>query len=192
MFYTYAHYTPSGELFYIGKGQGGRSKRTQSRSEFWRNKVNKHGGFKDEILAMWKTEKEAFEHEKLLIMCFEGSLVNLTKGGEGASGFKHTPESLQKMSTFRKSIWDNMTDANRQDHANRVKKQKTGHKLTVEHKRHISQSLQRKVLCNTTNQVFESVKDAAKFAGCTSSNLVNCCKGKIKKAKGYVFSYVNA
>lgn len=95
-FYTYAHYRLSdNSVFYIGKGKGSRAYSADPRNPFWSNVVRKHG-FKAEILAVWDTEQEAFEHEKFLIACFRKDLkivlCNLTDGGEGRSGFTNTAE----------------------------------------------------------------------------------------------------
>jgi hypothetical protein len=93
VFYTYAHYTPQGRLFYIGKGQGGRSHSFYGRNILWNEVVTKFGNPDVEILASWDTEEEAFSHEVLLISCFRDmgyKLANLTDGGEGFSGFKRT------------------------------------------------------------------------------------------------------
>jgi len=100
MFYTYAHYKPEGGLFYIGKGAGNRAYDMQRRNTYWKNIVNKHGNPHVEILANWDTDAEALDHEKLLISCFKDmgyKLANLTDGGEGVSGYKHSEEIKQKM-----------------------------------------------------------------------------------------------
>ena len=93
MFYTYAHYTPQGRLFYIGKGQRGRAFSFYQRGSHWNNVVAKYGKPEAQILAHWETEKEALDHEVLLIDCFKSmgyELCNKTNGGEGTSGFKRT------------------------------------------------------------------------------------------------------
>ena len=99
MFYTYLHLRESdSQPFYIGKGKGRRAWAHVGRNVHWKNVVAKHG-LKVEICAEWKCEKEAFEHEKFLISCFKDigfKLVNLTDGGEGASGYKQTPEAIAK------------------------------------------------------------------------------------------------
>jgi len=95
-FYTYAHSKPSGSIFYIGKGQKNRAYTYGNRSEYWKRIVNKHGNPTVEILAHWKTAEEAYDHEKLLISCFRDmgyKLANLSDGGEGAAGTKHTQET---------------------------------------------------------------------------------------------------
>jgi len=104
MFCTYAHHKPDGTLFYIGKGSAKRAHAKDNRNPHWKNIVAKHGGYKVEILANWPTEAEAFEHEKFLISCFRDlglTLANVTSGGDGASGHKHSVKSRAKMSAFQ-------------------------------------------------------------------------------------------
>lgn len=98
MFYTYVHTKPDGTIFYIGKGKGFRAWNETSRNKHWKNTVSKHKNYGVQILANWKTEKEAFEHEMLLISCFKElqfDLANYTNGGEGTTGFKWSPEQLK-------------------------------------------------------------------------------------------------
>ena len=102
MFYTYAHYKPDNSVFYIGKGQRNRAFDKISRSKKWKAVVQK-GEYKVEILARWPTEQEAFEHEVFLIECFRSMgapLVNVSKGGYGASGYRHTAEYVEYMKSI--------------------------------------------------------------------------------------------
>ena len=99
--YTYAHLTPQGKIFYIGKGVDDRAYSFSDRSHDWRRAVKQHKGVQIEILANWDTEEEAFDHEKLLIACFTDmnyDLVNKTKGGKGAYGVVWSEERKQKLS----------------------------------------------------------------------------------------------
>ena len=104
-FYTYMHMRQSdGQVFYVGKGRGGRANSTYGRSMYWTRTANKHG-FVVKILSHWPSEAEAFLHEKFLISCFkdlQSPLVNMTLGGEGASGNQHSPETRNKMSAAHK------------------------------------------------------------------------------------------
>jgi hypothetical protein len=95
MFYTYSHSAPDGKVFYIGKGIKDRAFSFSDRSHDWKRAVKINNGVKVAILAEWKTEEEAFEHEKFLINCFddlEYALVNKTKGGKGLFGYKQSDE----------------------------------------------------------------------------------------------------
>jgi hypothetical protein len=104
VFYVYAHRTAdTNEIFYIGKGKK-LNKRAQEgakrRSKYWNNVVSKHG-FVYEILFDNLTEEQAFDKEKELIALYgrrdigTGTLVNLTDGGEGHSGFVK-PDSVKE------------------------------------------------------------------------------------------------
>ena len=99
MYYTYGHYkADSKQLFYIGKGKGRRAHEKDSRSDYWRNIVNKYG-YTVEIFAEWESEQDAFIHEKFLIECFQDltDLCNLTDGGDGCSGYVWTEEQKAKL-----------------------------------------------------------------------------------------------
>ena len=104
-FYTYAHINPTtNKIFYIGKGKSYRATQTGKRNQHWKNIVNKHG-FIAKILAYWKTEQEALDHEKLLILCFKDmgyKLANKADGGASNSGWKHSEEYKQFMKTVNK------------------------------------------------------------------------------------------
>jgi len=114
VFFTYAHYKPEGGLFYIGKGKRKRAYAMDNRNPYWHNIVNKYGRPTVKLLAGWDTEQEAFEHEKLLILCFKDmgyKLANITDGGEGTSGYKHTPEQKEKnrQAKLGKAPWNKGT-----------------------------------------------------------------------------------
>ena len=99
-YYTYAHYTPKGEIFYIGKGTENRAFSRHDRSYIWREVVKKARGISIEILADWNTEEEAFSHEELLIDCFKSmgaNLVNQTIGGKSVKGYMQSPEQRAKV-----------------------------------------------------------------------------------------------
>jgi DNA invertase Pin-like site-specific DNA recombinase len=92
---TYAHYKPDGTMFYIGKGSVRRAYSKSGRNIVWKRTVEKHGGFKVQILARWSTEQEAFDHEVFLIDTIKNMgvpLVNIAVGGLGSTGFRHTEE----------------------------------------------------------------------------------------------------
>jgi len=107
-YYTYIHKKPDGSIFYVGKGIGNRAY-SKRRNNYWKRIVAKYG-YEIEIVAYWENEKEAFEHEKLLIAKYKKlgcELANLTDGGEGASGYKHTESHKIKMTgnNYGASSW---------------------------------------------------------------------------------------
>jgi len=91
----------TGEPFYVGKGKGQRPNTSSNRSEWWYKTVKKHG-FDIIILEDNLSNKEAFQKEIYWIARIgrqklgNGSLINLTDGGEGASGNKQSAETIAK------------------------------------------------------------------------------------------------
>lgn len=110
-FYTYAHFRlDDGKCLYIGKGKSRRAWSKAGRSDWWKRTVAKHG-YRVQILATWESEEDAFQHEKLLIACFRDMghpLVNLTDGGEGMSGCRHSAETKVKISECARLQWSSV------------------------------------------------------------------------------------
>ena len=99
MFYVYAHYTPEGRLFYIGKGFKNRAYVFYQRGTHWNNVVAKHGSPLVKILAEFDIEQDAFAKEIELIKHYREQgfkLCNVTDGGEGTSGYKATVEQIER------------------------------------------------------------------------------------------------
>src|SRR6202035_3188490 len=104
-FYVYSLIDPrNGKVFYIGKGKGKRTK-----WHLWTALKGTHGNPKlankikklhrlgmaygVEFLFSSTSEQECFAKEIFYIAFHgRGNLCNLTDGGEGRSGYKHTPE----------------------------------------------------------------------------------------------------
>jgi len=89
-------------VFYVGIGNYKRPYSKRSRTKFWKNVSEKHGYIID-IVHKELTFEEACELEIYYIRLFgrldisSGTLVNLTDGGEGSVGYKHTDESKEKI-----------------------------------------------------------------------------------------------
>jgi hypothetical protein len=106
-FYVYAHIRKdNGACFYIGKGTNKRYESKVGRSVYWHNIVNKVG-FTHNIIANNLSETEALNFEIALIKSAKNAgfnLCNLTNGGEGVSGYKHTSLALKKISESKLNI----------------------------------------------------------------------------------------
>jgi hypothetical protein len=97
-FYVYLHRkATTGEVAYVGKGQGKRAWSTV-RNRYWHRVVKKHGLIV-EIVQDGLQEWFAFELEANLIALYgRENLCNMTDGGEGVSGYVHSDENLKKIS----------------------------------------------------------------------------------------------
>jgi hypothetical protein len=169
MYYTYAHIRKdTNQIFYIGKGTGRRMYRKEARNQHWHNVVDK-ASFEPMLLAMWDNEKDAFEHEKFLIQCFNDSgkkLVNQSSGGDGNNangGFsfknrKHSNDAKEKC---------------RQVHIGKPK--------SLESKMKNAESHKKKIQIN--NVIYDSWQDASKQTGIPTGSISYLLKSKSAKGK---------
>jgi hypothetical protein len=108
-FYVYTHARPDGRVFYVGKGMDRRawdfapSRRTTHHV----NIIRKYGA--KNILVQTiphADEMSAFTHERTLIASYKAAgikLINLTDGGEGASGRPHNAAQAAGFALGRRS-----------------------------------------------------------------------------------------
>lgn len=101
-FLVYAHTRLSdGSVFYVGKGTKDRPRSKKNRNPHWHHIVKKEGGFRVEIIRDSLPEDAAFELEirKIAEIRSGGAkLCNMTNGGDGPSGYKHTEETRRRLS----------------------------------------------------------------------------------------------
>lgn len=184
MFCTYAHYTPQGRLFYIGKGDEKRAQSLKGRNKYWHRIVQKHGKPDIQILANWDTNKEACDHEMLLISCFKDlghDLCNMTAGGEGTYGV--APWNKGK-------AWSDEVKA-KHGVKNKGNKYWVGRKHTAETIAKQKQSKTKFKFVGThivTGNVVEIIgKAAMKDVGFCTTHVYACANGKEKFHKGYTW-----
>lgn len=98
------------EIFYVGMGkENKRAFSKRDRNIYWKRVVDKVG-YSVEIISTDLTLEDACDIECLLISEYGrkdlglGLLVNMTDGGEGASGYIHTDEYKLKRKGIRNSI----------------------------------------------------------------------------------------
>jgi hypothetical protein len=164
MAYVYRHIRlDKNEPFYIGIGDNNsnnhkRAYSKQDRNKYWKNIVGQTP-YEVEILLDNLTWDEACSKEIEFIELYgrndlkKGSLVNMTNGGEGSYGFKHTECSKQKLKTRLKGNKYNL-----------------GTKYSDEVKKHLSDirtgksliKTRKPILCTNTNITYDSVSIAAK------------------------------
>lgn len=155
------------------------------------NAINKYGwdGFDHEIIAERLTESEAKNFEKTLISKLNTQSdkygYNMSAGGDGIYGYKHTDETKEKL----RQIYYNMPQEIRQKMLNALR----GRKLSDEHKSHISKSCMntgtKKICQYELNGCFirlwDSLTDASNFTGVHIGDISSCCNGR----KGQTGSY---
>lgn len=106
MFYVYEILDKKGNLLYIGKGKDeGKYSRLEyykyiSKDRYIDRKLRKIKEFDINIIQEFDDEQKALEMEIKQIK-ERNPLCNLTEGGEGISGYKHTQESKIRMSKNR-------------------------------------------------------------------------------------------
>lgn len=223
IYYVYKHVRlDNNTCFYIGKGKEGRLN-VPNRNTIHDNICKKHG-YKAVIFKDKLNEEEAFKLEKDLINCYVSKLgygiyikgyyvntennkflTNMTFGGEGASGYKHSEEFKRKKSEAMKG--KNKGKKHSEEHNKKISEAlkgeipwNKGKKLSEEHKKNMSKALKgkipwikgkkmseetkrklsKKVVCIITGEIFNSIKEAEKYYKC--SRISSCCGGTRKSA----------
>jgi len=141
LFYIYEHIRPdTNAIFYVGKGNKNRHESLSDRNSQWKSIVAEAGGFKSRIIVKnideelsLLAERERIDQLKRLGV----KLCNLTSGGQGISGLKHTDESKRKMSESRKNL---IPHQHTEESKEKIRKATTGVVFTEERKRKISES----------------------------------------------------
>jgi hypothetical protein len=106
IYYVYHHIRlDENSIFYVGKGKEYRHTETSNRNNYWHNVVNK-AKFKSEIIFDKLDEELALLIEVELIDKYRKlgyKLVNLTDGGEGVSGYRHTDDTKKLLGELNKT-----------------------------------------------------------------------------------------
>lgn len=183
---VYKHLKPNGEIFYIGIGSKNRAYSKNNRNKYWKNIVNKYG-YKIEIMFTNLTKEEVCQIETYLICYYgrkdlnTGILVNMTNGGEGINGFKHSEASRLKMKITNK---------------NKTKKGKTCSKETklklsiinsnyrhtddAKYKISLNSKRKQKIIDTSTGIIYNSIKDVMLKFNLKQSTLCSYLSGKRK------------
>ena len=197
-FYTYAHFKKDDlTIFYIGKGKKGRETVLQGRNKHWVNTVNKHG-LNSQILAGWKTEQEAFDHEVLLISCFKDmgyDLVNMTSGGEGMSNpSSETRKRLSESHSGEKSYWfgkKHTQETKLKISLAKIGKKQSAETITKRIKSGINHPNFKGPVVATNLTTGKSIEllgaTDMKINGFSHSKVSNCLHGKRKSHKNHMF-----
>lgn len=192
MFYVYEHIRlDTNTVFYVGKGKGRRCFEARRRNQHWKRVVAKAGGFDIRVVVDKIDEELAFLAEQELILKLKAqgaSLTNLTDGGEGSSGYRHTDNARTKfsetmtrtMETYKHIVRERQLGENNSAKklgvGDKISKALRGRKLSSERK--AKSSLPRgknpkAVKVSLDGKQFGCIKDMAEFIGMPYTTLVN-------------------
>jgi hypothetical protein len=138
---VYTHARPDGRVFYVGKGTPRRARSICQRPKQHKDKIKKYGAQNIRITFYpCSSEQDAFSKEVLLIAHYRAlgvPLLNLTDGGEGASGFKIPLEVVNK----RRLAMQGRPKS--EAHKEKLRQALLGRKLSSDHIEKIRTALQR-------------------------------------------------
>jgi hypothetical protein len=224
-FYVYILKDNNDKIFYVGKGcrsrnSSHRNNAKNNRQEPVYKKIRKlwSNGFdyKFEKVKSNLSEEEACNLEKNLIKIYGrkfdgGILLNVTFGGEGSFGYKHSEQTKQKMreAWILRRITNKVSEETKQ----KISQSRKGSKVSNFTKLKISNSIKGKNHWNFGNKgatkatqkmnevsrkkidvngfVFDSVSDAANYYGIAISTAIYRAKnGKNRGEKYGIWKYV--
>ena len=161
-------------------------------STYFYRAIQKYGwdNFEHEVVASNLTKEEADNFEKLLIKMLnttdENSGYNLTNGGGGITGFKHSPETKEKMR--QNNIGANNNNYGKcldEDWRRKISESTSG----VKH--HGARAVFQYDLQGNFIQKWDYIQQAAKALNMSASNISACCCHEQKMASGFIWVYAD-
>lgn len=192
----YKHTSPSGGI-YIGitkhkpEARWGKNGRGY-KGGYFKNVIKKYGwnNITHEIVQYTDTLTKVNILEKMWISYYKKhnyKVYNLTDGGDGSVGYKHTEESKQKMSIKRRGEGNVMYGKKHTDETKKKMSDKSKLRTGILSGRH-KEVLQFDKNGNFIAE-FVSVLQASKAVGCSPRNIAHVCNGEQKTAKRYKWMY---
>ena len=163
------------ERIYIGSAKDINGRWIRHKSELNRNihnnkklqnHVNKYGldDMKIEIICLC-TENELVALEQFYLDSYN-TYFNILRNAYSLLNFKHSEETIEHLKQIH--LGHKMTaEQNENNRLARLGKPvwSKGIKFTIEHRNHIAEARRRKVINITTNEIFNSIGDAANYLG---------------------------
>ena len=175
--------------------------------------IEKYGweNFKKEILFENLSSEEAFKTEILKIKEFRCTDPNFgynkSSGGEsGYSGVKCSEETREKLRQYRGEKHHGFGKPISEQHKKRIGDANRGKKNSLESRKHMSDAHKgqhnspesmkkchdankKKIVCIENGMIFESLQEAANFAGVSYTGISAVANGRAKKAGGFRWKY---
>jgi len=214
-FYVYAwKISKTNETFYIGKGKGKRMFYIHQRNNRFKV-VYENNECNVILLANNLTEQEAFAFEIEAIRNYRSigqAKCNISNGGEGPTGLKHTEESKRKISIAKTGIHHTEETKKRISKNTKGNKNSLGTKNHLWHKHSEETKKKMSLLRKGTNQSEETkekqripvdqydlngnfikrhkgINEVKRVYGYHTGNIIDCCKGKRKTANNCLWRY---
>ena len=165
--------------------------------------IKKYGidNFSVEIIDVAESQKELDAKEIKWVAfynCVTPNGYNLTKGSKRTFGYKHSEQAKEKMSKAKAEAYLGSGNPFFGKHHSESQKRKwsmlrKGMKhLTDEQIANIRKShFKKSVRCIETNEVFNTIKEAAEKYKIKATHITRVCKGKRNMTGGYHWEYVD-
>jgi hypothetical protein len=145
MFFIYEHIRlDTKAVFYVGKGSKRRMHSKGRRNAYWNNIVRKAGGFTVREVCRHQYEELVFlaEQERIDQLKRLGvKLSNMTDGGEGPSGYRHTEETKKKIAELQMGEKHHAYGKPMLEHTKEaLLKANKGRPLSEEHRKKVSEA----------------------------------------------------
>lgn len=185
------------QIFYIGIGNDtNRAYSTQGRNKHWKRIVNKTE-FKVDILFEDVSWEAACEYERNLIQKYgrmdlnEGSLVNMTDGGDGQSN--PSEETRKKLRDSKKNISDEYREklsiAKRGELNHYYNKKRKDHSMWMRKNHPNKKTIIQYDIYGNFIKEWASARIVYNILGIHYKNISACCRNKRKSAGGYVWKF---
>lgn len=187
---VYAHIRPStGAVFYIGKGKQKRVRASANRNIHWHRIVAKEGGFDHAIVADGLSEREALDLEIETIAKYRANgvaICNMTDGGDGISGYKFSPEIIERLrpKLMGRTPWNkgrSPTDETRE----KLRQAKLGTKQSREH---IENSRRARIGREVPAETCRKISEALTGKKLSEAHKLKKAKAVICKTTGTVYA----
>lgn len=154
---------------------------------------NKYGEDAFNFSLIEECEEEYLnDREILYIKMFESNTINkgynLTAGGDGATGYRHTEETKKKLSEMQIGKKLPLRTIERISLAHKGKTPKNIN-ILIERNKAISKNIIQ-INCNDESvKLWESIQECARNLNIHATNIVKCLKGTYKTCSGNIFMY---